>query len=306
MAADIDFEPRTGPAGKRRAGGAHTAKPHSRPLPHAPLGVADEARITVPDAPGKRAPRPPLLDARLRAAADWVDPCGVCADIGCDHGRLGAALLTENRCQTLLAADVSEKALGKAKARLNGLGLASRTVFAAADGLAALDALPDGRADTVCILGMGGETLAGILARGQSRLQGATLVLGAQTELPLLRKALYDIGYRLAAEHVAQADGRLYILMLAVPAPEGAPQPTERELLLGPCLLRDLPPAWAGWLRHRQALLQKAVGAMRSARAEAPADRLAALELELSMTAEALAAVERSAAGAKPRGEAAL
>lgn len=304
MAADIDFEPRTGPAARRGPGGAHTAKPHSWPLSHAPLGVADEANAAAPDSQGKRTPRPPHLDARLRAAADWVAPCGVCADIGCDHGRLGAALLLENRCQTLLAADVSEKALGKAKVRLRGLGLADRAVFAAADGLAALDALPDGRADTVCILGMGGETLSGILARGQSRLHGATLVLGAQTELPLLRKTLCDIGYRLAAERVAEADGRLYILMLALPAAEGAPPLTERELLLGPCLLSDLPPAWVGWLTRRYALLQTAVAAMRGARGKSATDRLPALERELSMTAEALDALEHKAALAAHRGEA--
>ena len=41
-------------------------------------------------------------DKRLRAAADWVEPCDVIADIGCDHGRLGAMLLLENRARYLV------------------------------------------------------------------------------------------------------------------------------------------------------------------------------------------------------------
>lgn len=266
------------------AGKAHTAKPHS-----------DSASVPPP-APGIRAARPPMLDARLRAAADWVSPCGVCADIGCDHGRLSAALLLENRCHTLLAADVSPKALAKAEKRIAALGLSARTVFAAADGLAALDALPDGHADTVCILGMGGETLAGILTRGQGRLQGATLVLGAQTELPLLRAAVCGIGYRLGDERVVTVDGRLYILMRAVPAPQDAPAYTERELLLGPCLLAALPPEWTGWLNRRQALLQKATLALHGAQTQASAQRLTVLTRELAMTDEALTALRSKAA----------
>ena len=76
-----------------------------------------------------RTPRPPKPDARLRAAADWVIPCDICADIGCDHGRFGATLLLEKRCHRLLAADISEKALAKAKSRLTTLGLAEQTLF---------------------------------------------------------------------------------------------------------------------------------------------------------------------------------
>jgi tRNA A22 N-methylase len=145
-----------------------------------------------------------------------VTPCDTCADIGCDHGRFGAVLLWENRCRRLLAADVSEQSLGKAKARLTRLGLGDRTVFAVAAGLNALDALPEGRADTVCILGMGGETVAGILNRGAGRLNGAALIVGAQTELPLTRNAIQQSGYALADERVVDADGRLYLLLRAL------------------------------------------------------------------------------------------
>lgn len=282
----------------------------SRSLPPAPsaLPAASRAGRCQPQAQPQsaqrlRAPRPPVLDARLRAAADWVQPCGICADIGCDHGRLGAALLLENRCQHLLAADVSGKALAKAQKLLSGLGVETRATFAEADGLNALDALPGGRADTVCILGMGGETLAGILQRGQSRLRGAMLVLGAQTELPAVRRALVQIGYRLTRECVAEEGGRLYLLMLAMPAPVGAPPYSERELTLGPCLLRELPAAWEPWLRRRLCLLEGAASAMRGAHAP-DMGRLAETQREIADTRLALEALGLKAAGRE--GDAAL
>ena len=240
-------------------------------------------------------PRRPKLDARLRAAADWVLPCETCADIGCDHGRLGTTLLLEKRCRRLLAADVSAKALQKAIARINAQGLRDQTVFAHANGLDALDALPGGKADTICILGMGGETLAGILMRGKNRLQGARLVLGAQTELPLTREALVKIGYHLQAEQVISSEGRLYILMLATPAPKDVPAYTKREITLGPCFLRELPSTWQPWLLKREKLLASALAAMRQAKTIQQTERLAAVQWELDVTRDALAALAAQA-----------
>ena len=283
------------------------AKPHSATDRHAPdKGNADAVchPSTANSAASRtHAPRPPKLDERLRAAADWVTPCDICADIGCDHGRLSAVLLLENRCQLLLAADISEKALQKAKVRLHGLGLESRAVFAVADGLAGLDILPQGQADTVCILGMGGETVAGILRRGQAKLHGATLILGAQTELYVVREALEAIGYQLTGERIVSAEERLYVLMRATPAPQGAPRCSQRELLLGPCLLRDLPICWLPWLERRQRLLTASVTAMQSAQTARDAQRLAQAQVELRFTQEALSALRSRHATETQTGE---
>lgn len=240
--------------------------------------------------------RPPQLDARLRAAADWITDSEICADIGCDHGRLGAVLLSENRCRQLLAADVSAKALVKARRRIGALGYGPRTVFAVADGLSALQALPGGHADTVCILGMGGDAVAGILHRGWQQLAGATLILGSQTEFSLTRLAVQQIGYQLTDERVVCAGGRLYLLLRAMPA--ACPvMYTERELLLGPCLLAGQPPLWRVWLTRKQRLLNTAVAAMHKAAAPRDADRLALAERELRYTEEALLALEPAPEG---------
>ena len=236
---------------------------------------------------------PPKLDERLRTAADWVQNCEICADIGCDHGHFGAVLLSENRCKRLLSADVSAKALAKAKARLSQSDYGDRTVFAVADGLNALSVLPEWRADVVCILGMGGDTVAGILRRGRERLHGATLILGAQTDLPLTRTAIAEIGYRLTDERIVCAEGRLYLLMRAIPAANDAPPYTEWELLLGPCLLKTMPAEWKPWLVRKHRLLTASVSAMRIATTAKNADRMAATLAELNATEEALCELKR-------------
>jgi len=170
------------------------------------------------------------MDKRLRAAADWVEPCDIIADIGCDHGRLGAMLLLENRARHLIASDISEKSLQKAKHCLQRHGLTGRAEFFVADGL---DALTQ-KVDTICILGMGGETLSGILLRGQSKLQNAALVLGAHTNLYVVRKTLQAIGYRISGEQLVRSEGRMYVLVRAEQG-NGLEEPYTRRELMGRC-----------------------------------------------------------------------
>lgn len=236
----------------------------------------------------------PRLDPRLRAACTMVQPCEVCADIGADHGLLSAALLLENRAKRMLVSDISAPSLRKAEQLLASLGLTDRAVFKVADGLGALDALGDVPASCLCILGMGGDSIGGILRRGQSRLHGAAAVLGAHTELPRLRQAVCDIGYRIRQEELAEASGHCYLVMRITPAsPEEAPY-DEKQLLLGPCLAAEKPPEWAKWLGRRQRVLQVAVREMRKARHPKDELRLHQVETELAYVNEALDSIDAS------------
>ncbi len=244
--------------------------------------------------------RLPKLDGRLNAAFAMISPCGVCADIGADHGKLSAALLKSGRAGHTLVADVSEKALGKARKHLKDQGLEEKATFAVADGLKALKALPTGRADVVCVLGMGGDTLAGILERGSHALAGAQLVLGPHTECPLVRQTLVKIGYRLREEQIAEASNRLYVLLRASPARQGEGGYTEKELLLGPLLMARRSPEWLCWLKAREPLLQKAWEAMEAAGRAKDRERFFAVQRELAYVREELA----GACGDPPAAEA--
>ena len=231
--------------------------------------------------------KPPTLDERLRAAVELVPPCEICADIGADHGRLSAALLAENVAKRTLTADVSAKALTKARQTLTRLKLTDRVTFAVADGLLALNELPERRADAICVLGMGGDTIASILHAGQPLLQGATLVLGAQTMQPLVRQTIAEVGYALTDERIVRAAGRMYLLMQAKPA-QAPVAYTEEELLLGPCLLRTKPAEWLPWLERKRRILRETVAAMERARLAKDADRLTQARVELTYTERAL------------------
>ena len=233
--------------------------------------------------------RTPILDGRLSAAMELAGETKVFADIGADHGRLSAVLLLNDPERLALVADISAPALSKARTLIERLGLTERAVFAVANGLDALDACREHIPDTIFVLGMGGETVSGILRRGQNKLQGARLILGAQTDLSAVRSTLVEIGYRIRREVVACENERDYILIRAEVSQEHEACYSEEELLLGPSLLRQLPQNWSPVLIRRMRLLEQGIHAMTSSANAKDSERLALFQRELQYIQKALA-----------------
>lgn len=231
--------------------------------------------------------RTPVLDARLSGAMALAGQCRAFADIGADHGRLSAVMLLSGQAQHGLIADVSPLALDKARRRIHGLHLEDRVTFAVADGLSALNA-QDSTVENVFVLGMGGDTISGILRRGAEWLHGASLILGPQTEIPMVRQVLVDIGYRIRDERIVHDNHRDYLLMKAEPAMMDEPGYVQAELWLGPILLKTLPPEWLPVLRRRRRLLSRAVEAMQQAGLEKDRQRLADAVCELGCVEQTL------------------
>ena len=200
-----------------------------------------------------------MLDERLSLAAALYEPCQLGADIGTDHGLLPCHLLKENICQRMIFADVSAKALRHAEEQAARQRLQARSQFICADGLDALVA-PCG---CVSVMGMGGETIAGILTRGQDKLCGAVLVLSAHTDLHLVRKAVQEIGYHIVREELCRAAGRFYVVWRAEP---GAAAMTDEDIRFGPLLMQRMTPALREYITWRMAVLGERLTGLASAR----------------------------------------
>ncbi len=213
-----------------------------------------------------------MLDERLSLAAELYEPCQWGADIGTDHAFLPCHLLHAGICQHMIAADVSAKALAHARENLTRHHLLDRAEIVLADGLKAVTR-PCG---CISLMGMGGQTLSGILRDGQDRLQGAVLVLGAHTELHLVRQAICDIGYHIVQERICHAAGRFYVFWRAEAGPQAL---SPEECRYGHLLWQDdmaLLRGYALWRMHvheeRLKGLQAAASPDEAAIAEAQAD----------------------------------
>ena len=202
--------------------------------------------------------RLPKLDERLQAAADLFPPCLLGADIGTDHGRLPLYLLASGRCEHMVVSDISEPALSKARELITRHHFEQKAVFVQADGLNAL-AEP---VQAVSLLGMGGDTMCAILTAAPERLHEAALILSPHTEIHKLREVLPRIGYHISKESIARSGGRFYVILQALP---GEAMYTEKELLLGPCLLKEHTPIFQDYLSWRRRVARKALQAMKDA-----------------------------------------
>ena len=167
-----------------------------------------------------------LLDARLSLAYDLYDPCELAADIGTDHAHLPAALLQRGRCRHMILTDLSESALRNARDEMIRFRLTDRVTLRAGNGLEPLDEA----CGMISVTGMGGRTIRDILLEGKEKLQGASLVLSAHTDLPLIREDVQEIGYHLDREEPCFCAGRFYLVLRARP---GAREMTPREIRLG-------------------------------------------------------------------------
>ncbi len=191
------------------------------------------------------------LDDRLSRAAAMFPACAYGADIGADHGRLSCFLLETGKCARMGITDISAPSLQKARDLITLKGLGDRADFCVGDGLSALPH----PADAIAILGMGGNTVSNILLKGGGKLEGAVLVLSAQTEIPLLRRTLSALHYRIEDEQIAFSANRYYVLLRAAPGDE---ELSDRQLFLGPRLMEKNADSYEAYLAWRiERTLQK-------------------------------------------------
>ena len=198
-------------------------------------------------------PRPALsLDPRLEKIAELCGRCVSFADIGTDHGRLGAYMLQTGLCERVQFIDISEMSLMKAKRLLSTLGLAGKASFLVGDGAKALAE----KADVAVIAGMGGETISGIIARGRDELADARLVLQPNVAAEDVRRQLTESGYAIRDEAVVRDGRRLYIIIAAEP---GSMELNDMQLTVGPVLMEKKPDTLFEYADFRIRVAKKAM-----------------------------------------------
>ena len=198
------------------------------------------------------------LDPRLSLAYDLYDSCELAADIGTDHAHLPAALLQRGRCQHMILTDLSESALNNARNEIMRFLLTDRVTLRVGEGLSPLSET----CGMISITGMGGRTIRDILLHGRDKLKGASLILSAHTDLPLIRDTVQRIGYHLDREEPCFCAGRYYLVLRARP---GAGSLSPREIRLGGPLFTSSSPQLIPYLARRRDVLLAQLRGLRSA-----------------------------------------
>lgn len=192
------------------------------------------------------------LDARLQAAYELIDVCDAYADIGADHGFLPLRLVSGGKVALPVVSDISAPALEKARENFARHGV--KADFRVADGLRALDR----PMEFISILGMGGDTMLDILHAGKDKLFDAALVLSPHTRFKKVRQGVHEMGYVFEKETLVLDGGRFYVVMRLK---KGSASYSEKEYVLGPCLLKNPPPLFKEYLLWQEKVLTVSGGA---------------------------------------------
>ena len=167
------------------------------------------------------------LDDRLCCAFDLLRGSAAVADIGCDHGKLTAALLLEGGCRRVIAGDISPECLQKTREIIERYGLQDKAEPRLGSGLSVL--FP-GECEAAAILGMGGELMVELLAGSKAVAEAMDkLVLQPMTGIEELRVWLYENSWQVLSDKLVPL-GKHWYQVLCVrkaqrpdPWPEGFP-----------------------------------------------------------------------------------
>lgn len=149
------------------------------------------------------------LSPRLRSVADMVPEGAKLADIGTDHAYLPTWLILHGVIDQAIAADLREGPLERAKMTAEKYGLGDHMSFRLCDGLSGVR---EEEADVISIAGMGGETIAEILAAAPWTKSGEKLLLlQPMSAQPELRSWLQSHGYIICREVLSKEGETLYV-----------------------------------------------------------------------------------------------
>jgi len=203
------------------------------------------------------------LPPRLAVLARAVPEGARVADIGADHGQLGAALLSAERAAHVHAVDLSEAALMGARATLATDVARGRASVHLGDGFAVL--VP-GTIDCAVLAGLGGRNTVHILARaldlGHRPQRVVVQALGGERDV---RVALIAAGYGLVAEELTHESGRIFLTLTFELA--GGVRALEDlcDECVGPLLAHATSPLLDAWLAVQEAWLAERVAALEAA-----------------------------------------
>ena len=232
-----------------------------------------------------------LLSDRLKAVAEMITPGQTVADIGCDHAYLPIYLIRENISPKVIACDINEGPVKRAKGNVDDVDLSDKIEVRQGDGLGAL--LPQ-EARSIVLAGMGGKLMIKILEEGADIVKGAfEIIMEPQSEVAALRHFLQDNKLHIISENMVSEEGKFYPLIKAV----HGDMRWDREIYFryGKILLREENPVLHEFLVFEKDYLSNLIKEL-SANEESPQAfvRIEEVKTDLALNSDALALVSET------------
>ena len=155
------------------------------------------------------------MSHRLELIASFVKNGIGVADVGTDHGYIPVMLVKRGYKGNIIATDINEGPLNKAKQSLIEADCEEAVELILCNGL---DGCESEKIDTIIVAGMGGDTITGILDRAEwCAREDIRLILQPVTKPEILRYWLVNNDFRITNEAQAEENGTVYQIICAVP-----------------------------------------------------------------------------------------
>ncbi|MFX4261643.1 tRNA (adenine(22)-N(1))-methyltransferase [Pelotomaculum propionicicum] len=214
------------------------------------------------------------LAKRLAAAAEYVPAGSVAADIGTDHAYLPIYLVEAGICRRVIATELRPGPFRSALRKVDEHKLNHKVDLRLGDGLKAIN---PSESDVIVLAGMGGNTIREILSASPEVLSTVKmLILQPMADPGDLRSWLAANGWRIYDERLVEENGKIYVIIAAVP---GCEEVKDSVLLeLGPRLAEKKDPLFGRYLEIIKSQYERALAGMRSSNSAAAREK--ALETE--------------------------
>lgn len=152
------------------------------------------------------------ISKRLLKVCENVPKCKCIADIGCDHGYVTIYLLQNEICEKVIATDINEGPLEKAKVNGAYFGFNGKIDFRLGAGLQVIDR---GECEAAIISGMGGHLIKDIIIEDEAKFKSLNKAILQPVQNPeALRKFLYDSSYYIENEDLVYDEGKYYQIIV--------------------------------------------------------------------------------------------
>ena len=215
------------------------------------------------------------LSKRLTLTAECVTKGNVVADIGCDHAYTSIYLMKEGIAGHIIAADVNDGPIERARANINENRLNDFIEVRKSDGLTEFD-ISDG-IETILISGMGGNLMIDRLKSNNAVYNNAKeLILQPQSDIARVRHFLHDTGFKIVYEKMVYDEEKYYTIIKACHGKEQYSY--EYEYIFGQYLINNPDNVCINYMKGLHASNVKVIAHLRNMDEEALSARINELE----------------------------
>ena len=173
------------------------------------------------------------INKRLEMIAFKIPDNRSVIDVGCDHALLGIYLVLNKKNIKVIASDINEGPLVKARENVKKYGVEEQIKIKLGNGI---DTIEEG-IDTIVISGMGGLNMVGILKYKTHLLKNvSTIILSPNNYTKEVRREITKLGYYISDEDLVEDKGIIYPVIVFE---KGKKRYRKQDYIYGPVLLKQ-------------------------------------------------------------------